>query len=142
MHWNDPLRTTATMKIGLAVILLLGGCSPGHESPVATNLSSTIGHDADCGLPTLGWRRLTFDPPIRVAVWRVRLAGSEIDLNGVRVSHAAAMKTFRDGNDLRPSAYAIIEFNRQKNCPALRDLAQTIAGQFDCRTNYCFYSAR
>ena len=118
--------------IALTVFLMIG-CDTQEENIVSPT---------DCSLPGIGWRRLTFDPPLAVAVWTIKPVGSQVDLDGVRMNRADAIDILARFKDLRPSPYAIIEFDRSDSCRDVLSLAYTISSRFNCSQNYCFYVAR
>lgn len=122
------------MKGWIAVAaLLVIGCDSQEELVMSS---------PDCSLSGIGWRPLTFDPPISVATWRIKPIGSQVDFNGAIMSRADAVDALVRYKDLRPSSYAIIEFDRSNSCSDVLSLAYTISSRFNCSQNYCFYVAR
>ncbi len=134
MHGNAnmPLKNTVQCWT-LVLVVLLAGCSSREEKSIS---------GADCSLSQIGWRKLTFDPPSRVITWRIRLDGPGVDLNNRRMSRQDAANILAQSSDLRPSPYAIIEFDRSDNCGDVFSLASTISRRFQCERNYCFYLTR
>lgn len=122
--------TTATGAAALLGALCLSGCG-GQEQRVASG--------PECSLPEIGWRRLTFDPPRRVAIWNISMAGSGVTVNNRTMSREEAVQLLWENRNLRPSSYAILSLNRADNCQDVYTLALSIDHRFQCRQNYCFY---
>lgn len=130
MYRNATMLAVDIRSLLAIILFVLVGCKGQEENSESS---------PDCSLSQIGWQKLTFRPPIRVALWRIRLEHDVAYVNNSTVPQDKVGDILARFKDLDPSPYAIIKLNALDDCTEIFKVAEDINRKFGCDINHCFY---